>query len=204
MLLVLCLPALAAAQGASAFAGAQPSEHPVVDTEKFFAGAAAALGVHEGAHLLFDAIFDASIDVKRVHLGPVPFFAIAHEPGLPPREEFTISSAGFWTQEATAEWLLTRRPYLRGDAAPFAKGVLAFDLLTSIGYGVVAIARAGPPERDTHGMSLIGVPEPAIGTLLIVPAVLDAYRYVRPDAKWPKWASRAAKIVTVGVVIKRK
>src|SRR5581483_5934787 len=119
MLLVLCLPVLAVAQDTGVAIGAQPSEHSVVDTEKFFAGAALALAVHESGHLLFDAIFDAAVDVKGVHLGPVPFFAISHQAGLPPREEFAISSAGFWTQEATAEWLLTRRPHLRHDAAPF-------------------------------------------------------------------------------------
>jgi hypothetical protein len=128
---------------------------------------------------------------------------VSHRPGLPPREEFTISAAGFWTQEATAEWLLDRHPRLREEAAPFAKGAFAFDLLTSIGYGIVAIARAGPPERDTRGMSLIGVPEPAIGTLIIVPAVFDGYRYLRPDATWAKWVSRAAKVATVAVVLKR-
>ncbi len=183
---------------------AQPSEHPAVDTEKFFAGAAAALALHESAHLLFDVIFDASVEIRSVHFGPVPFFAISHRPGLPAREEYTISAAGFWTQEATAEWLLDRRPRLREEAAPFAKGVLAFDLLTSVGYGIVAIARAGPPERDTRGMSLIGVAEPAIGALIILPAVFDGYRYLRPDAAWAKWAARAAKVATVALVIKRE
>jgi hypothetical protein len=153
--------------------------------------------------LLFDGIFGASVDLKSVHLGPVPFFAIAHQAGLPGREEYTISSAGFWTQEATAEWLLTKRPDLRHEAAPLAKGVLAFDVLTSVGYGTVALFKAGPPERDTRGMTEIGVPEPAIGVLIMAPAVLDAYRYFYPDARWAKWASRVSKVATVVLVIKR-
>jgi len=97
MLLVLFLPVFAQAQAASG-ATAQPNEHSAVDTGKFFAGAALALAAHESGHLLFDAIFDADVSLKGVHLGPLPFFAIAHRGGLPGREEFTISSAGFWTR----------------------------------------------------------------------------------------------------------
>jgi hypothetical protein len=144
------------------------------------------------------------VTVKGVHLGPFPFFAIAHQAGLPPREEVTISSAGFWTQEATAEWLLTKRPGLRAESAPFVKGMLAFDVLTSIGYGIVGIAQGGPIERDTHGMTASGIPEPAIGALIMVPAVLDGYRYFRPDAAWAKWISRAAKVGTVLIVVKKR
>ena len=202
MLLVFFLPMFAHAQDVTS-AGAQPIEHRAVDSGKFLAGAALALAVHESGHLLFDVLFDAEVNVKAVHLGAIPFFAIAHKPGLPPREEFTISSAGFWTQEGTAEWLLTTRPDIRHEHAPFAKGVLAFDLLTSFGYGTVAFFKAGPPERDTRGMSAIGASEPAIGAMIVVPAALDAYRYFFPDAKWAKWAARAAKIGTAVLVVKR-
>jgi hypothetical protein len=202
MLLVFFLPVYAHAQDITG-AAAQPNEHRAVDSGKFLAGAAVALVVHESGHLLFDVIFDADVNVKPVHFGAIPFFAIAHRPGLPPREEFTISSAGFWTQEGTAEWLLTTRPNIRHEHAPFAKGVLAFDLLTSFGYGTVALFQAGPAERDTRGMSAIGVNEPAIGAMIMLPAALDAYRYFFPDAKWAKWAARAAKIGTAVLVVKR-
>jgi hypothetical protein len=202
MLLVLFLPVFAQAQEAPG-AAAQPNEHPAVDTGKFFAGAALALAAHESGHLLFDAIFDAGVSVKSVHLGPLPFFAITHEAGLPGREEFTISSAGFWTQEAAAEWLLTTRPDIRHEHAPLAKGMLAFDVLTSFGYGTVALFKAGPPERDTRGMSAIGVDERAIGALVMMPAAFDTVRYFFPEARWAKWASRAAKATTVLLVVKR-
>ena len=151
---------------------------------------------------MFDGIFDASPRVESVHFGPIPFFAITHQAGLSPRREFTISSAGFWVQEGTNEWILAARPDLRHEHAPFVKGVFAFNVLTSIGYGSVAFARAGPSERDTRGMSEIGVAEPAIGAFVIAPALLDAYRYFRPDSKWAKWASRAAKIGGVLLVLK--
>jgi hypothetical protein len=51
-------------------------------------------------------------------------------------------------------------------------------------------------------MSAIGVNERAIGALIMLPAGLDAYRYFFPDARWAKWASRAAKVATVLLVVK--
>ena len=183
---------------------AQQTEHRAADTGKFLAGAAVGFAEHEADHLLFDLLFDAQPFVKVVHFGPVPFFAIAHRSGLSPRREFVVSSAGFWTQEATSEWLLTRHPDLRHEHAPFVKGAFAFDLLTSIGYGMVAFARAGPFERDTRGMAAsIRVDERAIGAIVIAPAILDAYRYFNPDARWAKWASRMVKVGSVLLVIRR-
>ena len=183
---------------------APQSEHRAANTGKFLAGAAAGFAEHEAAHLLFDALFDAQPYVKVVHLGPVPFFAIAHGVRLSARREFIVSSAGFWTQEATTEWLLTRHPDLRHEHAPFAKGGFAFDLVTSIGYGVVAFAKAGPFERDTRGMAAsIRVDERAIGAIVITPAILDAYRYFNPNSRWAKWASRTAKVGSVLLVIRR-
>jgi hypothetical protein len=171
---------------------------------EFLAGAALGLTMHEGGHLIFDAVFDASPRIKRVQFGPVPFFAITHRAGVSPRREFTISSAGFWMQDLSSEWLLTRRPSLRDAHAPVAKGVLAFNVLNSAGYACVAFARAGPFERDTRGMAAsIGVDERAIGALVLAPAVLDAIRYFKPEAHWAKWASRAAKAGSVLLVVRR-
>lgn len=172
---------------------------------KFLAGAALGLGMHESGHLVFDALFDAKPRLEGVHFGPFPFFAIAHRPGLSPRREFTISSAGFWVQEASNEWLLTRRPALRSRHAPVAKGVFAFNILNSVGYAAVAFAKAGPYERDTHGMAdSTGIDERVIGAVVLAPALLDAYRYFRPDARWAKWTSRAAKAGSVLLVIRKR
>jgi hypothetical protein len=128
---------------------------------------------------------------------------VTHPNELSPRREFVVSSAGFWVQEATNEWLLTRRPQLRHEHAPFAKGAFAFNVLTSVGYALVAFARAGPTERDTRGMaSSIRVDEPWIGTVVVAPAVLDAYRYFNPESRWAKWTSRAVKIGSVLLVLR--
>ena len=182
---------------------ARPPEHRVADVATFLAGGVLALGAHEAGHLIFDAVFDANPHITHVQFGPFPFFAIAHRGDLSPRREFTVSSAGFWMQEATNEWLLTKRPYLRREHAPLAKGVFVFNVLNSIGYGAVAFAKAGPSERDTRGMaSAIGVDERAIGAMVLAPALADAYRYFRPESKWAKWASRIAKAGGVLLVIK--
>jgi hypothetical protein len=183
----------------------RPDEHRAVDIVEFVAGAALALTIHEGGHLVFDVAFDARPRLERVHFGPFPFFAVAHRGDLSPRRELTISSAGFWVQEMSSEWLLTRRPALSEEHAPLAKGVLAFNVLNSVGYACVAFARSGPFERDTRGMAdSIGVDERAIGAVVLAPALLDAYRYFRPEARWAKWASRAVKVGSVLLVIKRR
>jgi hypothetical protein len=193
----------AGAQAPVSDLAAGPNGTTAAATVEFLAGGALAFLTHEGGHLLFDGIFDAEPHLAGVRFGPVPFFAIAHRPGLSPRREFAVSSAGFWTQEATAEWLLTQHPDLRGERAALQKGILAFDVLTSVGYGVVAFAKAGPFERDTRGMAdAIGIDERAIGAMVIAPAALDAYRYFRPHARWAVWASRAAKVGSVLLVLK--
>jgi hypothetical protein len=192
-----------AAVPAEADQSAPENSHDVADVAKFVAGAGVGFALHEAGHLLFDVVFDAQPYVKTVHFGPLPFFAVTHRSDLSARREFVVSSAGFWTQEATSEWLLTRHPDLRQEHAPFSKGMLAFNVLTSVGYGIVAFAKAGPSERDTRGMaSSIGVDERFIGALIITPAVLDAYRYFNPGSRWAVWTSRGVKIGSVLLVLR--
>jgi hypothetical protein len=168
----------------------------------FLAGAAAGLGAHEAGHLLVDVMAGADIDLRKVSAGPIPFFAITHQPVTPTRE-FAISSAGFWVQHATNELLLTRRPYLRSEHAPFVKGMVAFNVLTSVGYAVAAFAKAGPVERDTRGIAASArIDERWIGAMVLAPALLDGARYYRPDVAWLKWASRAAKIGGAVLVVR--
>ncbi len=169
---------------------------------KFLGGAALGLGVHESAHVITSAAFGAGPGLKSVHFGPLPFFAITHHPQTPGRE-FTISSAGFWAQHLGTEILLRRHPHLRGERAPVLKGILAFNVLTSIGYAGAAFARVGPPERDTNGMARTArTPEPAVGALVMAPALLDGWRYLQPQARWVRWASRAIKIADVVLVLR--
>src|SRR5947207_1833244 len=181
-----------------------PRENRGIDVVKVLAGGLLGLGLHESGHLVFDELFDAQPHLKAVHFGPVPFFAIAHRGNLSPRREFTVSSAGFWTQEGIDEWLLTRRPALRDERAWLTKGVLAFNVLNSIGYALVAFAEAGPPERDTRGMAAsIHMNEPIIGAIVLAPAILDSVRYLRRGSDWAAWTSRGMKAASVVLVIRR-
>ena len=170
---------------------------------RFLAGGLTGLAAHESGHLLFDAIFDAGPGLKRVSFHGVPFFAITHESGLPPRQEFVIDSAGFWVQAATNEIILTKRPNLRSESAPFTKGLVAFNVIASVAYAGAAFARTGPAERDTRGMAQsLGWKEPYVGVVILVPAVLDAVRYFHPGARWAVWGSRASKLFSVALVFK--
>ena len=169
---------------------------------QFFAGAALGLGLHESGHLILDEAFGAHPGVRKVSAGFIPFFAITHEP-VSPLKEFTISSAGFWVQHAGSEVLLSRRPDLRQEHAPVAKGLLAFNVLTSVIYAGAAFVRHGPAERDTRGMAVSAdIPEPWIGVTILGPAVLDGARYYRPGSRTLRWASRAAKVGGVLLMIK--
>jgi len=171
----------------------------------FLGGAAIALAAHETGHLLFDVVFDADPRIRKVDFHGVPFFAITHRSGLGPKREFTISSAGFWVQHATNEWLLSTRPQLRNERAPLLKGVFAFNVLASVAYSGAAFARGGPIERDTHGMAVsLRGDERWMGALILAPAVLDAWRYFDPDARFPVWLSRVVKAGAVILVLRAR
>jgi hypothetical protein len=47
----------------------------------------------------------------------------------------------------------------------------------------------------------LGIAEPWIGGMILAPAVLDTWRYARPDSKAAKWTSRAVKVGMVVAVI---
>jgi hypothetical protein len=172
------------------------------DVAKLIGGAAAGLAIHESAHVAADFANGVAPGVKTVTFGPLPFFAITHD-AVGPTREFVISSAGFWAQHAVSEYVLTRRPVLRTEHAPVLKGLLAFNVLTSVAYSGAAFARTGPVERDTRGIAVsAGMDEPAIGALILVPAILDTARYLSGERRWVVWASRAAKIGGVLLVVK--
>ena len=172
---------------------------------KFLAGAAVALAAHESGHLVLDFAFDARPRLKRVSFAGIPFFAITHRGDVSPRREFAISSAGFWTQEAWNEALLTHDPNLKRAHAPIRQGALAFNILASVAYSAVAFKKIGPVERDTRGMAdSAGVDERAIAALVLAPALLDAVRYFNPNAEWATWTSRGAKLGGAALIAKGK
>jgi len=194
---------LASAQDTAEQPATPPEKSATSSAARFLGGGLAGLVAHESGHLLFDAVFDANPGIKKVSFHGIPFFAITHDSGLSPRKEFVIDSAGFWVQEATNEIILTKRPNLRRESAPFTKGVVAFNVLASAAYAGAAFARTGPDERDTRGMAdAIGWKEPYVGLLILAPAILDAVRYFHPEARWAVWGSRGAKAFSVVLVLK--
>jgi hypothetical protein len=169
----------------------------------FLTGGAIGLATHEAGHVIANLALGETPGLRKVDFHGVPFFAITHSSGLPRWKEFTISSAGFWVQHAENEWLLHRRPELRHEPAPLAKGVFTFNVLASVAYAGAAFARTGPPERDTRGMAASArVDERLIGALVLAPAVLDAWRYFHPDSRWAAWGSRGVKIGMVVMVVR--
>ena len=198
VVLLLVLPGPALAQQTTG----QARTTRVKEAAQVLAGAALGLGLHESGHLVLDVAFGASPGVDKVSAGFIPFFAITHEPVSPARE-FAISSAGFWVQHATSELLLSRRPDLRHEHAPVAKGLLAFNVLTSVMYAGAAASRRGPSARDTRGIAVsAGIPEPWVGASMLAPAVLDAARYYRPRSRWLTWTSRASKVTGALLILK--
>lgn len=146
------------------------------------------------------SLLGADPGIKKVSFGPLPFFAISHDDVTPARE-YTISAAGFWVQHASSEVLLTRRPGLRHQRAPIAKGLLLFNVLASVTYATAAFGTFGPYERDTRAMAAaLDVSEPWVGAMILAPAALDTWRYVSPQSRWAVWTSRALKVGAVLVV----
>lgn len=192
-LITMCLAPTAAA-----------AQSRVRKTFSLLAGAASGLVVHETGHVTTGALFGAHPNTKPIHYAGIPFFAITHEP-VSRRKEFVISSAGFWMQHAGSEWLLTRRPHLRDESAPFLKGILVFNIATSAMYAGAAIGKIGPLERDPLGMSKSlgksGWPEPVVGAFILTPALLDGYRYFYPDQKWAAWTSRGMKVAFMALTL---
>jgi hypothetical protein len=159
--------------------------------------------VHESAHFGLDLAFDADPGLRGVDFHGLPFFAVSHRSGLPPRRELLISWAGFGTQHMASEWLLTRHPDLKAQGTPFARGVLAFHVACSAAYGVGAFGKTGPAERDTRGIaSSARVDERVVGALVVAPAALDTYRYFHPRARWAAWASRGLKVGLIALVVR--
>ena len=175
---------------------------PLRDGVRFLGGFSAGLFLHESAHMATGAALGARPRIDRLSI-PLPFIVVHYDP-VSRRREFAIASSGFWMQHLVSEWLLTAQPELRRTAAPFRKGLFAFGVGTSALYAVAALTTAGPRERDTRSVATSlgsgGVPEPAAGALILGPAVLDLYRYYRPGSAWARWASRAVKALSVGLV----
>ncbi|MBI3805804.1 MAG: hypothetical protein HY282_18785 [Nitrospirae bacterium] len=115
-------------------------------------------------------------------------------------KRFAIASAGINSQNITSELILTLDPEIREEPRPFLKGVLAFNIITSIGYALVG---RKDPDGDLRGMAeSLGVKDRWVGALVFLPAAVDAYRYFYPDSRWAPWVSRGSKAYLLGLALR--
>ena len=119
-----CSPAMASAQTDTSTSA--PNNDGQVNrverTALFLSGAAVGLLAHEMGHLVFGVAFDAEPRLKRVEFHGIPFFALTHRKELSARREAMVSSAGFWVQHATDEWILYETSQSPPRARPFCQG----------------------------------------------------------------------------------
>ena len=70
----------------------------VTDWLWLLAGAASGLVLHEGGHVLLDVATGSEPELRKVALGPFPFFAIQPTKVQSPQQIYAISMMGFATQ----------------------------------------------------------------------------------------------------------
>jgi hypothetical protein len=170
-----------------------------VDYAWFLFGAATSFVGHELGHMATDLMLGKSVDFVETHLGPIPFFAIQPCCNLSRRDEYVIASAGFLVQDVNSELILWISPRIRSKRHAFLKGVLVFDIALSLGYAITGLAGIGPPQSDVNTMARgLDVPSWQVGLMLLIPAVVDVYRYLVPYSVWAPWVSVQGKLLTLG------
>lgn len=48
----------------------------------------------------------------------------------------------------------------------------------------------------------LDISEPWVGVMILAPAALDTWRYMRPQSRWAAWSSRALKVGAVLIVVR--
>jgi hypothetical protein len=167
----------------------------------FALGAATGFVGHELGHLFTDAMLGKRVDFVGVHLGPFPFFAIQPCCNLTRQEEYVIASAGFMVQYVNSELIFWVAPKIRQQRHAFLKGVLALDIGLSMGYAISSFLPKGiaPNQSDVATMARgLDVPQWQVGLMILVPAIVDIYRYCVPSSVWAPWVSAGSKLMVLG------
>jgi hypothetical protein len=182
------------------------------------AGFVTAFVVHEACHGVANLAMANVPTLEPVRfLGFLPFFAVSPnvrchdgtcvrrngEPFQPgPTGYAFIVSSGILCQELTDEIILTEHPRIRQETEPFLKGMLLFNVATSLAYGIANLAQIEPPQGDLNGLDAVSrVPHGVFAAIVLGTAAIDVARYFLPDAGWLPWVSRGSKAVTVGLVV---
>lgn len=191
-------PVFAASTGPNTAQGAGPSS---VGASGAMAGAGfvSAFAAHEVGHLLANVLLGNRPSLVGIRaFGFVPFFSI--DPRLKcarHRDEchegngayfgggragaYAVFTAGFSVQHLTNELIFSRYPNLILEDAPFAKGMLLFNIATSVGYASAAWLRVEDSHGDLGNAARVsGIPRDVLAAFLFVPALLDGVRYFKP------------------------
>ena len=181
-------------------------------------GFVTAFVVHEACHAVANLAMGNVPTLEPVRfLGFLPFFAVSPniqcrdgacvkangDPFLPgPRGYAVIVTSGLLCQEITDEIILSTRPGIRHETAPFLKGMLLFNTAASVAYGIANLTRIEPPQGDLYGFDQVSrLPHGVFAAVILGTAALDVARYFLPDVAWLPWVSRGSKAVTVGLVL---
>ncbi len=201
-LLCFVLASTLLVRGAAAAPPKEADFRRVTDWLWLLAGAATGFVAHEGGHLLLDLAAGTKPELRKVTLGPFPFFAIQPTvTDVSPRLRYAIPAMGFVTQDLYSELILGIDPRIREHHHPFLKGMLGFHAVLSVGYAITGFAGVGPSQSDVNSMSrALSVPPWGVGLLVLVPAACDIYRYFVPDSRWAPWVSLSAKLTTIGAI----
>lgn len=147
-------------------------------------GALTGLVLHEAGHVTFDLIMNNKPELRPVHLGPLPFFAIAPTGIESQQELYTAAMMGFFVEAVYTELIFANHPDLRLHHKPFLEGMLLLHFALDLGYAITGIAGIGPRESDVNSMARAAQLSPAtVGTMLALPLVFDLLRYLYPGQK---------------------
>jgi hypothetical protein len=182
------------------------------------AGFVTAFVVHEACHTVANLSMANVPSIQPVRFaGFLPFFAVSPDircaggecvkrdgsPFAPgPTGYAYIVTSGILCQEVTDELILTGRPRIRHERAPFLKGMLLFNTATSVAYGIANLVAIEPPAGDLYGFDQVTrLPHGVFAAVVLTTAALDVARYFLPDVAWLPWVSRGSKVVTLGFVV---
>jgi hypothetical protein len=182
----------------------------------FAGGALSGLALHEMGHVTANLAYRNVPGVQGIVVsGFIPWFVIDARLSLSRgvyyerngsvfvgggRAYYVINTAGFMVQNVGSEILLSSRPQLLHEHAPYAKGLLWMNMLLSLGYATASLLGVEDPHGDIYGGARhSGYPSPLIAGVVFSNGSLDLLRYLFPDNTWLPWLSRASKVMLFGM-----
>ena len=118
------------------------------------------------------------------------------------RGYYVINTAGLVVQDIGSEAILSARPGLLYERAPYLKGMLWMNMILSIGYATASLIGTEDPHGDIYGAAQHSqYPHQLVAGLVLANGGLDVMRYLLPDTSWLPWMSRTSKAMLFGMDI---